>query len=119
MTENKTTKIQNIIDDLNFDAESLNFVFKESKLVNETITALLFPLNSLYQIDTYSYAQYVKDLRNKVLKQVFEQLNKIENEEQRKQVLDKYAQFNPDYKRPLEKPQFFKMGNLLKGTENE
>lgn len=65
------------------------------------------------------FQQMIKTLSPDEKKQVFDHLNNIENEEQRNTVLQKYAQFDPNYKRPLEKPQFFKMGNLLKGNENE
>lgn len=65
------------------------------------------------------FQQLLKTLTPQEKQQVFDHLNNIENDAQKTEVLQKYAQFNPDYKRPLEKPQFFKMGNLLKGTENE
>lgn len=65
------------------------------------------------------FQQLIKSMSPEEKKQVFDQLSKIENDEQKNTVLQKYSQFDPNYKRPLEKPPFFKMGNLLKGTENE
>src|SRR6185503_4717253 len=53
------------------------------------------------------FQQLLKAMSPEEKKQVFDQLNQIENETQRNEVLQKYAQFDPNYKRPLEKPQFF------------
>jgi GH24 family phage-related lysozyme (muramidase) len=47
--------------------------------------------------------------------QVYQLLNKIDNEEQRNSVLEKYGQFNPDYQPPMEKPKFGKIANIFKG----
>lgn len=65
------------------------------------------------------FQQLIKTLKPEEKKQVFEQLNMIENEEQKKSVLDKYSQFNPEYKRPLEAPTFYKLPNLFKGNKDE
>lgn len=61
------------------------------------------------------FQQMIKTLKPEEKKQIYELLNKIENDEQRGQVIAKYGQFNPDYQAPLEKPSFYKLANLLKG----
>lgn len=63
------------------------------------------------------FQQMLQTLKPEEKKQVFELLNKINNDEQKTQVLQKYSQFDPDYKRPDDKPKFFKLANILKGNE--
>lgn len=61
------------------------------------------------------FQQLIKTLKPEEKKQVFDMLNKLDNEEHRKGALEKYKQFNPEEKRELDKPQFFKLNKLLKG----
>ncbi len=61
------------------------------------------------------FQQMIKTLKPEEKKQIYELLTKIDNDEQRGQVIAKYGQFNPDYQAPLEKPAFHKLANLFKG----
>jgi GH24 family phage-related lysozyme (muramidase) len=59
------------------------------------------------------FQQMLKTLTPEQKKQVYDSISQIKNEEQRLQALEKYAQFDPEYKSPLEKPKFYKIAGML------